>query len=535
MGIPSYFSYIIRNYTNIIRKLGQCEPIHHLLMDCNSIIYDTYRELEEKYKKEPFPIDTIETRLIQRTILKIEEYIELVKPSKIVYITFDGVAPFAKMNQQRVRRYKSQHSTTKPLWNTTAITPGTAFMTQLSQSIYSFFTTEPSTMTTNTYQNKYPSRKILVSCSDEPGEGEHKLFHFIRTTDCKTDIIAVYGLDADLIMLSLFHQSYSKNIYVFRESPTFKTVLSHAYEQKELLFMDIGGLINSIFQEMGNYQAIDKSLRVTDYVFMCFLLGNDFLPHFPALNIRTHGIQILTDTYYQTIGRFRDRSFIHPTTKQILWQHVYSFLEALSKHEEKYLQQEYDSRAKWDKKTWPSKTPLEIEELVLNSPVIYRADEHYISPHEYGWESRYYKRLFDIEPTRKNIEQISRNYLEGLEWVYHYYTGECIDWKWKYDNHYAPLLKDLIRYIPAKPTQLLEKKAPSPISPEKQLAYVLPRSQLELVPQHVREILLREYSHLYPSSQHNIFQTAFCRYNWEGHPLLPDMTELEHCFGRVNG
>ena len=169
MGIPSYFSYIIRNYTNIIRKRGQCEPIHHLLMDCNSIIYDAYRELEEKYKKEPFPVETIEKRLIQRTILKIEEYIELVKPSKTVYITFDGVAPFAKMNQQRVRRYKSQSATTQPLWNTTAITPGTTFMTQLSQSIYSYFT--PETPTTNTYQNKCPSRKILVSCSDEPGEG----------------------------------------------------------------------------------------------------------------------------------------------------------------------------------------------------------------------------------------------------------------------------------------------------------------------------------------------------------------------------
>ena len=51
MGIPSYFSYIIKNYTNIIRKHKDTERIHHLLMDCNSIIYDTYRELEEKYKK----------------------------------------------------------------------------------------------------------------------------------------------------------------------------------------------------------------------------------------------------------------------------------------------------------------------------------------------------------------------------------------------------------------------------------------------------------------------------------------------------
>ena len=115
--------------------------------------------------------------------------------------------------------------------------------------------------------------------------------------------------------------------------------------------------------------------------------------------------------------------------------------------------------------------------------------------------------------------------MEGLEWVYHYYTGDCIDWQWKYQNHYAPLLKDLIRYIPAKPTQLLQQKAPSPISPEKQLACVLPRSQLTLVPKHVRDTLMTKYIHLYPETCKKSW--AFCRYNWEGHPILPEINILE--------
>ena len=54
MGIPSYFSHIIKNYSNIIRKQSGCERIQHLLMDCNSIIYDSFRELEEKYKAIPW-------------------------------------------------------------------------------------------------------------------------------------------------------------------------------------------------------------------------------------------------------------------------------------------------------------------------------------------------------------------------------------------------------------------------------------------------------------------------------------------------
>ena len=43
--------------------------------------------------------------------------------------------------------------------------------------------------------------------------------------------------------------------------------------------------------------------RITDYIFMCFLLGNDFMPHFPALNIRTVGIDILLNVYRETLGK----------------------------------------------------------------------------------------------------------------------------------------------------------------------------------------------------------------------------------------
>ena len=50
MGIPSYFSYIINNYSNIIYNQKQIVNENicfcYLFMDCNSIIYDEFRKLE---------------------------------------------------------------------------------------------------------------------------------------------------------------------------------------------------------------------------------------------------------------------------------------------------------------------------------------------------------------------------------------------------------------------------------------------------------------------------------------------------------
>ena len=47
-------------------------------------------------------------------------------------------------------------------------------------------------------------KKIIISASDQPGEGEHKLFQHIRNNNFhKDETTIIYGLDADLIMLAL--------------------------------------------------------------------------------------------------------------------------------------------------------------------------------------------------------------------------------------------------------------------------------------------------------------------------------------------
>ena len=106
MGIPFYFSHIIKNHREILYKLNnkqnnQIEQnniiIDNLYLDSNSIIYDIL------YKQTDLYDSSIEynNRLIQLVRDKIEEYVELINPTKTIFIAFDGVAPLAKMHQQR--------------------------------------------------------------------------------------------------------------------------------------------------------------------------------------------------------------------------------------------------------------------------------------------------------------------------------------------------------------------------------------------------------------------------------------------------
>ena len=109
MGVPSYFSYIIRNYPNIIRDWkfflqNQMFQFHHLFMDCNSIIYDAFHSLDVNEKTNL----SIEDRIINKVCANIKDYVSYIKPTKTLYISFDGVAPLAKMEQQRTRRHRTK-------------------------------------------------------------------------------------------------------------------------------------------------------------------------------------------------------------------------------------------------------------------------------------------------------------------------------------------------------------------------------------------------------------------------------------------
>ena len=531
MGIPSYFSYIVKNHPEIIQKFIKGEvSIDNLYIDPNSIIYDSYHSLNVNETKN------ITKTLIEKVIDKIKSYIDVVSPAKKVIVSFDGVAPVAKLEQQRTRRFKAWFQTTitnnlnkveEQPWSTASITPGTSFMKDLNKQITDYF---------KKYNLSNPSGPtVVVSSSDEPGEGEHKICQYIRMNPIhKNETTVIYGLDADLIMLAINHLPLCNQIYLFRETPDFIKSIDSDLEPNHNYLFNIQRLATNIVTDMQQevkFSDTDAEQRLYDYIFMCFLLGNDFLPHFPAINIRTGGVDKLLQHYKSTIGQ-TNKFMVNMKTKQIIWKNVRKLIESLSLQEQTYIIAEHKSRNKRERNyKYGNKEPKPILseddrvnnvlDTIQNIPCTERGIEYFINPERECWEHRYYTQLIHIEPDEDRVKQVCVNYLEGLEWTFKYYISDCPDWRWKYNYHYPPLLTDLVKHIPYFDTTFIQKNNSKPLDQRVQLCYVLPRRNLSLLPYKIYNKLQTHFSSYYPEKAD--FEWSYCRYFWEAHPKLPEI------------
>jgi 5'-3' exonuclease len=240
------------------------------------------------------------------------------------------------------------------------------------------------------------------------------------------------------------------------------------------------------------------------------------------MNIRTHGIQALLDIYRMYIGNNPDRFLISKDNK-IIWKNVRILLKEVVKREHEYLLNEYFVRNKMEKRPLSETTPEEKDAFFNNVPIIFRGDEKYISPEDPYWEDRYYKALFHMERTPDNLKSICNNYLQGLEWVFKYYTFDCPDWRWKYNYHYPPLFVDLEKYTPKNDFEFFgNTDKNSSFSSYSQLMYVLPGENLNMLPNDVANYIKKNHYELYPDNYN--FKWAFCRYFWEAHPILPNIS-----------
>ena len=250
----------------------------------------------------------------------IEHLFAKIKPKKLFFMAVDGVAPRAKMNQQRSRRFRTaldaekarERATregaempTEDPFDSNCITPGTEFMARLTKQLKYFINKKISEDV-----DWQGDLEVVLSGHEVPGEGEHKIMEYIRREKSQPDYDpnrrhCLYGLDADLIMLGLL--SHDPHFCLLREEVTFgrqSQTKSKELEHQNFFLMHlciVREYLELEFQELKESGALGFDFNmervIDDFILMAFFVGNDFLPNLPHLHINEGALALMFGVY----------------------------------------------------------------------------------------------------------------------------------------------------------------------------------------------------------------------------------------------
>ena len=386
MGVPAFFKWLSTKYPKIVVDCneeratwdddGQKVPVDTSKPNPNGYEYDNlYLDMNGIIHPASHPEDRPPPETEDDMYLSIFSYLErvfaAVRPRKLLFMAIDGVAPRAKMNQQRARRFRAAQEaqekeeeearlreewakegrevppkSDKPPFDSNVITPGTPFMDRLALFLRTFIHFKLST------DPGWANITVILSDGSVPGEGEHKIMEYIRHQRQQPGYEAntrhaIHGLDADLIMLAL--ATHEPHFSILREfvgpatgkgggrqqddlaTQIEKEIMRKAEAEAEgqtgagssgtivaggietggakgnaptpFQFLHISVLreyLRKEFADSGDYSCVggfELERVIDDFIFLCFFVGNDFLPHLPSLDIRLGAIDTLCDLY----------------------------------------------------------------------------------------------------------------------------------------------------------------------------------------------------------------------------------------------
>jgi len=499
MGIPYYFYSLTQKYSNIISSdISNDTDIY--CIDFNGLIHPIAQEVIKSYD------ENIEEKIIEKLWDKICYYIDTFKPKEIIICT-DGVAPLAKMIQQRKRRYltiyRNKLDNVSIKWDTNAITPGTEFMTKLNLYIKT--------------KVRYNSTDVIInySGSDEAGEGEHKIFQKLALEDVNYKII-INGLDADLIILSLL--SGKKNIYLMREMDSNNTTFLNILELRKAIIKELintWSLDSNLYDDVFNENSINL---IESYCVACSIMGNDFIPHLLTLNLKTNGLDKLIIACKYAIANYG----MLVQNNKINYNTLCDIFTELSKKEDSEIFKECENYIKKNingKNDIPSdlyglKNKDKLVNTIYNNPI--------------KWRVEYYKSIFNANIIQdSNIITTSViSYIKGIYWTYEYYKRRDIDHFWFYPYNYPPSIKDISNNGLAINTNIFNEynKNGTFVNSNIQMLIVLPKESKHLLnyknKKYMEDIAFGLY-HMYPDKYD--IQTFLKTHLWECSPILPNI------------
>ena len=484
MGIPSYYKRLIDTVPGLLRRSHPDCKVNYLWLDFNCMIYHCLRRPDmPAYPGEEGRV-TWEGQFMEEIVKYCQKVVAEVKPVDGVFIAVDGVVPMAKMRQQRLRRFKP--ASAEGAWDTNAITPGTAFMASLRTRLAAMC-------------SKHVNWRL--SGADEPGEGEHKIMAEWRAGVGAGCVNAVYGLDADLIVLSLLNGHGP--VWLFREEVEAGVIKRDDMGEEAFTWFDIEALKTTIKSSIG-------STSIEEYCCAMSFLGNDFLPSGLSLKMREDGHQVLLDLLAGGTRLLGSDGRLAPT----------SLLAALAAAEEKRVLAFIKKKLRqagtigtelaFGENNWPL---AHVEEKIL-------LDSAMTTALRSDWQEIYLKVWFGKGVHRADL---CRTYMEGVNWVWDYYRGKPVCYNWHYPWSLPPLWNWLLAFAPAveAPVPVI---GPTDIKPASQLALVLPLRSWHLVPAGNRQLPVRA-PWLFPTRFDHF--SVGRRYFWECEPEIPVPSIIE--------
>lgn len=530
MGIPRFFSWLQRQ--NFHGVLNPTIPgnVSVMIFDMNSLIhealhiayaYDSYFNPKRAEYIRKAPKGKVEQEFYSNLMTLVMNAVTRVAPKDYIVMAVDGVAPQAKIQQQRQRRYRGHRipreeteELRKPIIDPNMVTPGTAFMFRLDDFLTSW-------LSRNGFQ--LMATKVIYSSHLVPGEGEHKYLELLRSGQIPTTgVHVVHGMDADLFILSMI--SPVPRVYITRD--------------------DIGDIvsINNLRHNFLRYK-----IPAEDFAFLTFFIGNDFLPHQPSLLNMKKAFDALVSAYP---GKLVEKT---PQGHRINWKNLQKLFKTMKVYETSLISEEAIHGFK--SKSIPFEKALEsksrIEKPRTEEEQAQTLKSHGVAVHEYTFNFdifRNYWYCHALSPkgdthildlilgkeafpiTEKKIKEMATEYLKGLAWNIVYYLDgrEKMALDYFYPYHYAPLFYDLCNILPTLDTTPLEKVFREDENPEirsfgplEQLLAVLPFESEGLLPPEIKS-LMEFNSPIYDMFPHTfLLDRMMTNQSWEGVALLP--------------
>ena len=278
---------------------------------------------------------------------------------------------------------------------------------------------------------------------------------------------------------------------------------------------------------------------IDDFVFMCVLVGNDFLPHCPHLEIDSGAISLMMTTYIDLLpewgGYLTEKEKIHPTRFEEFVYHLAAYEEEhfkrrgfqenepgwkLSAENEN---EKYDFYGKFYSGEATPPPAVEANEKGSYPPAAKESKEVILDPDEAAGANRAFRRKhpgnlsrsyrdfyyssklqWPVEDRERTLFQRRahvRDYLEGLHWNMNYYHNGCRSWDWYFPHLYAPLATDMVNLDEFYSDSSDEFKTfpfelGIPFPSLAQLLSVLPPQSAALLPNPLAELMLHPASPL---------------------------------------